>query len=241
MFELLATLFPIALIDSLSVVPVAIVPLILVLGGKRPILGTFSFMAGIIVTYFPFGVLLLYGFDALFQVLAGHFMRWWRKEPDFGELLIQLFVGILLVVYGQRLCRRKQIKGSNLSKGSSINPVQAFSIGAIINLSGMWGALPYFAAIAQILKEDPSPLGMITALSFYNGVFALPLFSFMVLYLVFGERSSRLFATISDGIIRWGNKLIPILLIGLGFILVIDALGWFYGTPLLVASGRGNG
>ena len=111
---------------------------------------------------------------------------------------------------------------------------RAFALGALINLTGMWGALPYFAAIAKILQEDLSPAGSLVALLSYNLVFLLPLTLFPLLHLLIGARVQSLFTAAGQRMRAWGMRLLTILLIGLGFLLVIDGIGWLRGHPLFV-------
>lgn len=237
MIELIVTLVPIALIDSLSVVPLTIVPMALLLGGRRPVTGALAFIAGIVLTYLPFGVLLLFGLDALFDGLAARFSEWWSSEPDLGEVVLEIVVGLAMVIFGHGLCRRGSKRKSGESR-SGMTPVQAFTLAAVINVSGFWGALPYFAAIAQILKADLSTGGILGAILLYNLVFALPLFSFLLLHLLLGEQAQRWFANAADFTTRWGGRVVTILLIGLGFVLIIDGIAWLYGVPLVMGGAR---
>ncbi len=238
MIELFATLAPIALIDSLSVAPVAMIPLLILLGEKRPLAGSLSFIAGIVLTYLPFGLLLLFGLDTLFDSLAHSFTEWWSKEPDLGEIVLEIIAGLTMLWLGYGLWRKKgETKAEPARKG--MTPLQAFAVAAFINVSGLWGALPYFAAIAQILKEDLSNGGMVSALLFYNLVFALPLLAFPALYLMLGSRSERWFARLSDFITRWSGRALAILLAALGLAMIIDGIGWLNGTPIILPGAQG--
>lgn len=233
MVELLSILTPIALIDSLSVISVAIVPLVLLLSGQRPVLASFAFIAGIVLTYFPFGVLLLFGLDAIFESMAARFVEWWSKEPNLGELVLQIIIGLVMIVFGYRLCTNRGKKRADKGR-TGMTPPQAFMLAAIINITGMWGALPYFAAVAQILKADFSSGGMLIALAFYNLVFALPLATFLVLRLLLGAQSERWFGLMTDFISRWGGRVLVTVLIGFGLIMMVDGIGWLLGMPLIV-------
>ena len=238
MIDLLAILTPIALIDSLSLIPVAVVPMLLLLGGARPLAGSMAFIAGIVATYLPFGVLLLFGLDGLFDSLAEHFQKWWASEPDLGELILQILIGLALIALGYRVCARRGKKAVEKS-GPGMTPGQAFTLAAIINVSGLWGALPYFAAIAQILKEDLPSTGMMTALLFYNLVFILPLLAFPATHWILGARAERFFFRLKELVDRWVGRILVTLLIGLGFLLVVDGVGWLLGRPLILAGDPG--
>ena len=52
-----------------------------------------------------------------------------------------------------------------------MTPSQAWVMGAGATIAGLWGALPYFAAIDQILKADVSQVETMLALAYYNVVF----------------------------------------------------------------------
>lgn len=235
MNELIIILPPIALVDCLSLLPVAMMPMILFLGGQRPVRDCLSFMTGIFLTYFPFGAALLFGLDSLFHTLARHFTTWWHSEPQQYEIWLQICLGLLLIGYGQRLCAgQSRATPPRTAMNPQAGTGRAFALGALINLTGMWGALPYFAAIAKILQEDLSPAGSLMALLYYNLVFLLPLALFPLLHLLIGARAQSLFTAAGQRMRAWGMRLLTILLIGLGFLLVIDGIGWLRGHPLFV-------
>ena len=237
MLALLLTLIPIALIDSLSVVPVAVVPLALLLGGGRPMRGFFTFVAGIFLSYFPLGILLLFGFDALFEQLGSQFSDWWHQEPDLGEVILEICIGLLLVFFAHRICNGGEKEQAQ--SPSSMSAWQGFLIAALLIITGIPGALPYFAGIAQILKEDLSPAGMLMALLFYNLVFILPLMVFPLLHLWLGPRAKPWFAALGNWFTDWGKRLAITLFMGLGFLLIVDGIGWLYGKPLILPSAWG--
>jgi len=97
---------------------------------------------------------------------------------------------------------------------------------------GMPGALPYFAALDQILRADVSSSGAVLALLWYNAIFLLPLVLVPVLRLVLGARSQPFFDTVSRFSEVWGRRLIAAVLLLLGGLLVVDGMGWFLGRPL---------
>lgn len=69
MTELLVLLSPISLADSLSVVPMCIVPLAVLLAGRQPLVGSTMFLAGVVIPYYAFGVLIALGLDRVFGQL----------------------------------------------------------------------------------------------------------------------------------------------------------------------------
>ena len=156
MLELLLTLTPISLLDSMSAVPIAVIPLAIILNGRQPILGSIGFISGGFVTYFLFGILLLMGLDTFIDKYAGMFISYVKSEPNCVELFIQIILGFIMLFFAWEFSSKapKETNTATREYQADITPLQAFTISATINIIGMWGALPYFAAIAQILKAN---------------------------------------------------------------------------------------
>ena len=89
MTELFTVLVPIALIDSASLVPISILPLIILLTSQRPAINTLSFILGILVVYIPFGLLLTFGMNEVFDAVGQTVSEWINKKPDCIDLLVQ--------------------------------------------------------------------------------------------------------------------------------------------------------
>ncbi len=232
MLQLLIVLTPISLLDSMSAAPLFIVPLAVLLGGCRPLTRSLMLVAGIVVTYLPFGVLLLFGLDAVFDQVTEKLARFWNEEPDTLDLLLQLMIGGAMLAFGYRLAGRRESRADK-PPAEGMTAGQAFVLAAVLNLTGMWGALPYFAAIDQILRADLNPGGMLLAVVYYNLVFVVPLLAFIALRYALGARGDRLFQAATDFLTRWGRRLIMVILTLLGSVLVADGVGWFLGMPLL--------
>ena len=104
MISLISTLMVIAMIDSTSMVPIGLVPLAAILSAKRPAIGAVCFIAGILVVYFLAGLLLLFGFDLVFDAIGPSIARWWN-EPNTMELVLQLVISIALLIYAPKQYR----------------------------------------------------------------------------------------------------------------------------------------
>jgi hypothetical protein len=115
-----------------------------------------------------------------------------------------------------------------------MTPGQAFGLGVALNLAGMWGAVPYFAGIAKILSADPGPVGSVAAVAWYNLVFMAPLLVFVLLRVILGDRAEKIFQAVARFFTVAGRKLILVLLIGLGFMLVLDAVVFFLRGRALI-------
>ncbi len=231
MIGLILTLFAIALVDSTSMIPIGLFPLAAILGGRRPVIGALSFISGIFLVYTLSGVLLLLGFDLVFEIIGPSISRWWN-QPNILELGLQIVVGTLLLVSGWRQYRLPEISASSDS-AEPVSSVGAFTLGSSLTVIGIPGAVPYFGAIEQILRADLSSMASMGALIFYNIVFVLPFFVLLLLRILKPNQSKSIFGSISLLINRWGKPAIVGGFIILGIVLIADAIGWFLGYPLL--------
>jgi cytochrome c biogenesis protein CcdA len=100
-------------------------------------------------------------------------------------------------------------------------------------LVGMPGAFPYFAAVDQIVRADPSPTGAVLLLLYYNAVFLLPLAALPILRVTLGARADRFFGRLAPVVERWGHRMVVAVLVGIGVVGVADGVGWLLGHPLL--------
>ena len=233
MFELLLTLTTISLLDSMSAVPIALIPLAIILNGRTPVTGALAFISGGFIVYFIFGLLILMGLDNLIDKYAAQFILYMKSEPDCVELVIQMIIGFIMIYFAWQFSRKAPQDSNSGSYDSDLRPVQAFTLSATINIIGMWGALPYFAAMAQILKADLETVSMIWILVYYNLVFALPLIGFIALRLIMGEKATVLLGKMTDFFSHWGKQIIVFSLYLLGPLLIADGVGWFTGYPIL--------
>ncbi len=231
MVELALILLAIALVDSTSMIPIGIFPLAAILGGRRPVVGALSFVSGIFLVYSLSGVLLLLGFDLIFEMIGPSISRWWN-QPNSAELGLQIIVGILLLVYAWRQYR---LPKSSAPSGSAepVSLIGAFTLGSSLTVIGIPGAVPYFGAIEQILRADLSSMASMGALIFYNIVFVLPFSVLVLIRMLAPNQSESLFGSISLLVKSWGKPAIVSVFTILGLLLIADSIGWFLGYPLL--------
>jgi cytochrome c biogenesis protein CcdA len=229
--QLLLVLASIALLDSASIVPISIVPLAILLGGKKPLLGAGAFIAGVVVVYLAVGLLLVFGLNAFFDPLNAYLLRLW-KEPNTVEIVVSTLLGVVMILFGVRLAATRASHGDR-GVTEQVTPAKAFGTGAVLTLIGMPGGLPYFAALDQILRSDVGPVAMVTSLLFYNLIFALPLASIVLLRVLLGRRGDRILKRINAFMDHWGQRMIVSILLVLGLVLVLDGIGWLLGRPLI--------
>ena len=88
-------------------------------------------------------------------------------------------------------------------------------------------ALPYFAAINQILKANLTSLAALSLLEGYNILYALPFLIVPALVAMLGERGRPLLQRINNWLGRASAFLMPVILGLGGLALVSDALLYF--------------
>ncbi|MDH3638814.1 MAG: GAP family protein [Gammaproteobacteria bacterium] len=231
MNALLAVLTPIALINSVPMLPGGIAGVVASLAANKPYMTASAFIAGKFVPHFAFGLLLVFGLDAAIDQVNDWVQDKWQ-DPQTLDVLLQLVIGAAMAVFGYRLAGASNHRPDHAST-VSMTPVGAFSVAAGLTIIGLPGALLYFAAIDQILRADLMALGMVQALLYYNLIFLFPLMLIVLLRRIFGTRSDPIFAAVARFLKRWGKRLLFFGLLGLGVVLVVDAIGWFLGFPLL--------
>ncbi len=231
MVELLVILTPIGLLDSVSMIPIAIVIMVVLLAGPKPLLRSSSLIVGIFVTYVVTGLLILLGLQSVFDEIGAYTQRLW-KNPEAEELIFQVLIGTVLCAFGVRIATARK-RRTEKPVASDMTGIQALVAGAGLTIVGLPGAVPYFAAIDLILRTDVTLPQRMLALGYYNFVFVTPLAAIVALRLILGERSTGILDAIKRFFDGWGQRLIVALLLILGVVLVVDGIGWFLGHPLI--------
>ncbi len=231
MAELILVLMPIALLDSTSIIPLCIVILVILLGGPSPLFRSAGLLAGIFVTYLVCGLLILFGLQTVFDTINAYALEVWQ-DPSTAELMFQLLIGFVLVVFGFRIGRARKQQVEKKAP-TAMTASRAFLAGAGMTIVGIPGAVPYLAAIDLILRSDLTTRQEVLILVVYNIVFVAPLAAIVALRLVLGERSQGLLYSVRGFFDRWGLRVFVGLMLVLGALLIADGVGWFLGTPLI--------
>jgi len=232
MLELLITLTPIGLIDSLSLLPFAVVVLAVLLGGPRPYLTSIGFLAGTMLSYFAAGVLIVFGLGALLQQATRIVVEWWNN-PRTIDYVLGMVVGAALIVLGYRWAVARRATAERRQVAAGLAPGQAFVMGAGATIAGLWGALPYFAAIDAILKADVSYVEGTLALAYYCAVFIAFAGLLVVIRAVVGARANVVVGLGNRAIEVGGRRGLSTLRIVLGAVMLADGVGWLLGRPLI--------
>lgn len=233
MNELLTAILPIALVDSTSITPIALVPLATLLAGRRAYTTSFAFLAGLYVSYFAFAVATVFGLSPVFDRLnAWTAHRWHHPEPV--DFLFELVIGVVLVVVALRTARGRPPRGSAREVQTGATPAAAFGFAFMLNVVGFPGAVPWFAALDQILRCDPTTSQAVVAITAYVTVFVLPLTAVVLLKAVLGDRGDAFLAAVKRFFDIWGRRALVVVFLLLGLLMTVDAgLYVLRGSPLL--------
>ena len=221
MFELLAVLFPILLVDVLN--PVLFAMLVFAAGSGRPVGNSSAILAGHTLAYFVAGVAIAHGMEQISDRLA---------NPERIDFIISGLIGagLLLMV----LPTKKEGAPKPAEPEWELTPVKCFGLGAVINFVGIPFALPYFAVVDQLLKADLSSAGSLAVLAIYNLGYALPFVVVPAMVAVSGESAKPFLERINGFVGKASDRLMPWLFAALGAALVADAVAYFYrGSGLI--------
>ncbi len=211
MIELLPNLIPLLVVDVLN--PVLFALMIVAVGTDKPLANSTAFLAGHTGAYFISGIIIALGLEKITARL---------DNPQPVDFIIELLIGLLLLWAALASCEGKA--SEEKKPEGELTPVYCFGYGAVVNFIGVPFALPYFAAVDQLLKAGLSTESSLLVLAFYNAAYALPFLVVPIMVALMGDSSKPILEKINDVLISLVDRLMPILLLILGAALSADAL-----------------
>jgi cytochrome c biogenesis protein CcdA len=212
--EVVPILAPILLADVVN--PVLFAFMVFAAGFDRPVLTSAMLLLGHTVAYFVAGIAISFGLDVVLDRIMN------PKPIDYG---ISFIVGLGLIWLAIPVAKKPEQKKPE--ETPVVNPIYAFGFGAVVNFVGIPFALPYFAAVTEILKADLGFTGSISLLAGYNLLYALPFTVVPILIALLGKKAAPILQSINAGVEKVGNYLMPLLFGGIGLFLIIDAVLYF--------------
>jgi len=222
MISITIIFIPILVTDVIN--PVLLAAVIFALGSNRPYLNSLLIVSGWFVVYYISGIILALGLDSIVKFL---------ENPRPIDFYIETVIAFLLIWLAFRIRQpeNNKRKKKEFDESDTLKPAGAFIIGASINLIGLPFAIPYFAALDQILKADLDWVPSLTALLIYNLLYILPFVLLILIRLIFREQSDPLLSKLNEWMEKIGAVLMPLLLILLAIALLVDAI-YYFGTGL---------
>ena len=224
MFGIIAIFIPILVTDVIN--PVLLAAEIFALSSRRPYFNGFFLLFGWFIVYFISGIILAFGLEAIKEFLS---------NPRPIDFYIETVVALLLIWLAIRIRRTgdHKRKKKEFDDADALKPTTAFWAGASINLIGLPFAIPYFAAIDQILKADATVFYSLFLLFTYNLLYVLPFLVILLLRMISGSQVDGFLEKVNNGMEKVSNWLMPLLLLGLAGLLLTDAVLFFCtGEPL---------
>lgn len=207
-------LFPILLSDVLN--PVLFTFMVYAAGSKRPVTTSSSMLLGHTMAYIVSGVILAFTIEKLAGRLA---------NPQTIDFVIEFVIACALLWL---VMHTRKDKGNRPDeKTPEFTIWKAFAFGAAVNLIGIPFAVPYFAAIDQLLKSDLDSAGVMTGIVIYNVVYALPFLLIPLLTAIMGDRSKPVLARVNGFMEKAGDFIMPLLFLMIGLALLLDSV-WFF-------------
>lgn len=216
MIDLWTVLLPILLADVLN--PVLFAFVIYAVGSERPFVNGAAAVAGHTLAYFVAGIVIALGLDRLADLLENPGTLAFALEGALGAVL--LFVAAMSA--GGSTSPAPEERTGRLT------PLSAFGLGMVINFVGIPFAVPYFAAVDQILKVDLDTAGAVFQLVLYNAGYALPFLALIGIRAALGEEARPVLDRINNAVERASGFVMPPLLGLAGIALLVDSGVWFF-------------
>ena len=220
MIELLQKLIPLLIVDVLN--PVLFALMVVTVSTTRPIANSTALLAGHTASYLVSGAIIAIGLNKI----ADRY-----NNPLPVDFVIELALGLLCL--WAALASRDGAASKERTPERVLTPLFCFSYGAVVNFIGVPFAIPYFAAVNQILKASLSAELSVSALIAYNIAYATPFLLVPILVVLIGERSKPVLTKISGLITSLVDKVMPVLLLFLGLALTADAIGYLVTSKAL--------
>jgi len=211
MFELLPKLVPMLVVDVLN--PVLFALLVVAVGTSKPFANSTALLVGHTLAYFFSGVIIALGLDQITDRL---------ENPHRVDFVIELVLGLLLLWAASSSRDGKASEQKNPER--ELTPVYCLGYGAMVNFIGVPFALPYFAAVDQLLKANLPLESSVLVLAVYNIVYALPFVLVPIMVALMGEASKPILEKVNNLLVNLVDRAMPVLLLLLGAVLTVDAL-----------------
>lgn len=213
MIDLLLNLIPLLVVDALN--PMLSALMLVAIGTSRPFANSIAFLAGHTASYFASGILIALGLDWILDRL---------DNPLPVDFVLELIIGLALL--WAALAARDGQASQHKEPAGQLTPVYCFGYGAVINFIGVPFAVPYFAAVTQVMKANLSVESSVLVLAIYNAAYALPFLLVPIAVALIGERSKPVLEKINEVLIKLVDTFLPILLLFVGAALTADALSY---------------
>lgn len=215
----LLSVLGLALIDSIN--PSALgVTMFLLLSRNAVTSKVLTYIAGVFVSYFVIGLLLMVGLESVQAYLYSSAAYAVQGVLGFGLLVYSIFSGSF-----QRLIPKKepQEQAQSKTQGSA----GLFLLGITVTALEFVTAFPYLGAIGILTNEGLPFTQWLPVLLIYNIIFILPPLALLLVYKVVGERLEKHFAVWQARLQKEAKETLLWIAGIVGFFLLRDSLMHF--------------
>lgn len=217
-----ALLIGIALSDSLN--PSLFVAQTYLLTTPQPVWRVLSYIAGILVVNFTGGLLVLSGMRTVAT-------DWLHSLSSTTIYSLVFALGLATLVFGLWMNAGSPAE-STAKQPRSLQPIHAFTLGAVVMINELTTALPYFFAIERVAQAQQGMVTNVLLLVLYNLVFAAPLFALLAWFLAYRERFAAQITRVTNAVQVWTPRVLKYGSIAFGGLLVLHAGTYLlFGTP----------
>jgi len=218
-YFLALVLLPILLTDMIN--PVLLAAVLYGLGSNRPVGNSWAVILGFFLSYFLAGIAIALAFEA--------FIDSFELTERFAYL-IEFCVALLLILIGW-----SQLKAGDTHPEEQLPHKRRMSfssaafLGLQANIIALPFAVPYLAAIDQILKADLEPWPATGTLLLYNLLYALPFAAMIAVKRLFKERGRMLLEGFNRFVHILSVRYLPWIFIALALLLLEDCISFLLG------------
>lgn len=222
---LLLSLIGIAILDSLN--PSIILLTLYLLSTKKPVKRTAFYILGVFLTNWLLGLLVYFGLGATFTIIISKVFSstaWWVYGIELVAAIALIYASVTMkTTTDARIKKQPQ----------NINPKATFLLGVGATFIEFSTAAPYLGAIAALTKAEPSAVYAVASLGLYNVVYVgIPLIFFGI-YLARRDKAEAILANLNIKVSHYIKRIAKVLFLTLGFVLLIDFIGYLFGNPIL--------
>lgn len=217
---LLLPLAGFAFLDSLNVLNLGVTTAVVYdsrLGRRSPLPAGMSYLAGVYTATTTFGISAVLGLTFLttrVDVEVTPTVRYW------GQLLI----GLVLVAVAALPSRAGPKPPAWALNKARRNPWLFGIVGLAVGFGQAVTSVPYLSALAMVSAQNPLPVAWPTILLAYCAATLLPAILVLALSMRTTMRARRIQRYIVRALRRYGPRVVRVLFIGIGAVLIVDAL-----------------
>lgn len=224
MIELLAILTPILVVDFIN--PILLGLLVFAAASARPVANSAAMLIGHTIVYFVAGIGIAHGLEAITEWLIDY----WNNAPPLSFAL-SIVLGLACFYWA---LRPPQAGSKRAEPAWELTPLRCFGYGIVVAGLGVPFALPYIAAIDQILKAELGFGASYAALTVYNIGYALPFAVVPMAVVARGDEAKPFLDRFNALVVVAVAKIMPWLIALIGAWLVFDGVYYFVvGEPVI--------